>query len=362
VLGGKVKTLEVLDKVLKGRRLSQRSRENYELVFASLSAYSEEWPDSVGVAQEWLGSLRGFADTTVALWHSLARSAGRYMQRVWKLDNPFELVERPRVLKKKRRYLKAEEVMSVIRACRSDYERLLVMTLVDSTCRIGDLAGLRKDRIGDGYFVAQGKTGERKYRLDGWLCDKLRGLRLDGDLVFGGVSASGLSMRVMRVMRRAGLKGQKLGPHTLRHSGASLIAKETGSVLAVKAILQHDSINTSMVYIHDTEEDALKRISPLELVGRYGGGGVKQLTMGRPGENAVDAEGAVMPPEVNAWDGELPEVGDGVAVRPLLKTEDLRDIREAFRHYIMSDSVGGGQMRCRELFVRMLRRVKGKER
>jgi integrase len=356
--GGKVsmRTMEVLERVLKGRRLSQRSRENYELVFASLSVYSEEWPDSVGVAQEWLGSLTGFSDTTVALWYSLARSAGRYMQRVWKLDNPFELVERPTVLKKKRRYLKAQEVMSVIRACATDYERLLVMSLVDSTCRIGDLAGLRKDDIGDGYFLVKGKTGERKYRLDGWLCERVKGLNLDGGLVFGGVSASGLSMRVMRIMRRAGLKGAKLGPHTLRHSGASLIAKETGSVLAVKAILQHDSIDSSMVYIHDTEEDALKRISPLELVGRYGGGGVKQLAMARPGDVASDVEVAVAPAGVDELEaGMFRVVPEGTKVHPLLRAEDLAVIREGLLLY--SQRYGLGQ--AVSLWRRMLRKVKG---
>jgi integrase len=222
------------------------------------------------------------------LWFSLARSAGRYMQKVWKLDNPFELIEKPRVLKKKRRYLSAEEVLRVVRACSSEYEGLLVMGLIDSAARIGELANLRSEDVGDGYLVVRGKTGERKYRLDKRLCEKFRELGNGSSLVFGGVSASGLSMRVMRIMRRAGLKGDKLGPHTLRHSSGSLVAKETGSVLAVKALLQHDSVDTSMIYIHDVEEEMQKRISPLELVGKYGGG-VKQLPMGvKDGENGLE--------------------------------------------------------------------------
>jgi len=354
-----VKTLEVLDKVLKGRRLSKRSQSNYRLVFRSLSEYTEDWPVSVGVAQEWLTSLDGFADRTVELWYSIARSAGRYMDKVWKVDNPFEQVERPSVRKKKRRYLTADEMARVIRACKNPGEALLVMVLVDSTCRIGELAGLRVADIGDDGFLVKGKTGERRYRCDGKLCRVMKEATMDGGFIFGGVSGSGLSMKVMRIMRRAGLTGEKLGAHTLRHSSASLVAKETGSVLAVKAILQHDSVGSSMVYIHDVEEEVQKRVSPLELVGRNmaSGSGVKQLTMGETGGAGEESEA-----EVNRWDGELPEIGDEVAVRPLLKADDLRVIREAFRNYIMVDSVGGGQVRCRELFVRMLRRVKGRGR
>jgi integrase len=354
--GGGVKTMEVLDKVLKGRRLSKRSQSNYRLVFRSLSAYTEEWPVSVGVAQEWLASLDGFADRTVELWYSIARSAGRYMARVWKVDNAFEQVERPSVRKKKRRYLTADEMVRVIRACKNPGEALLVMVLVDSACRIGELAGLRLEDIGDSGFLVKGKTGERRYRCDGKLCQVMREAPGDGGFIFGGVSGSGLSMKVMRIMRRAGLTGEKLGAHTLRHSSASLVAKETGSVLAVKAILQHDSVDSSMVYIHDVEEEVQKRVSPLKLVSDAAvasGSGVKQLTMG-DGVGAPEESQS----ELNRWDGELPEVGDEVSVRPLLKAEDLRVIREAFRHYIMADSVGRGQVRCRELFVRWLRKVK----
>lgn len=352
-----MRTMEVFERVLRGRRLSKRSRENYKLVFESLAKFSEEWPESVGVAQEWIGSLV-FADSTVMLWFSLARSAGRYMQKVWKLENPFESVEKPSVLKKKRRYLKAEEVLRVVQACGSEYEGLLVMTLIDSSCRVGELAGLRGEDIGDNYFVVRGKTGERRYRLDSRLCEKVRGLSEDGKLVFGGVSSSGLSMRVMRIMRRAGLKGEKLGPHTLRHSSASLIAKETGSVLAVKAILQHDSIDSSMVYIHDVEEEVQKRISPLALVAKYGGE-TRQLSLPGPGETSADAE---VVNEAVAIDDLVEEqfavIEDGVNVRPLLKTEDLRLIREAFISYVRSGTAGRSEFRCRELLKRLLRRVK----
>ena len=91
--------------------------------------------------------------------------------------------------------------------------------------------------------------------LDIRVCELLRRLAgSDEGLVFG-LTSSALSMRVIRLCKRAGLKGEKLGPHTLRHSSASLVASETKNAIAVKALLQHDNIQTSMIYVHDVEEE-----------------------------------------------------------------------------------------------------------
>ena len=64
-------------------------------------------------------------------------------------------------------------------------------------------------------------------------------------------------------------------------------------------------------------------------------------------------------------ESKLTEVKDGVAVRPLLKTDDLRLIRKGFVALIRADEVGklvdikvsDGERAC-ELLKRMLRRVK----
>ena len=60
---------------------------------------------------------------------------------------------------------------------------------------------------------------------------------------------------------------------------------------------------------------------------------------------------------------ELPEISEGVVVRPLLKTEDLRLMRRAFKCYVESLGVGVlrdykvcDDVKCRDLLTRMLRK------
>ena len=167
-------------------------------------------------------------------------------------------------------------------------------------------------------------------------------------------------MRVIRICRRAGLKGEKLGPHTLRHSSASLVAADTKNVMAVKAFLQHDNIQTSMIYVHDVEEEILKGISPLKLVADRISDGEMFTQKQLPEKGAEDGG------DIEVVDGDgvddllvemFPEIGEGVAIRPLLKTEDLMLIRRGFMEMAVRERYSGDVGRARELMKRMLRRV-----
>jgi len=358
-----MRTLDVLDKVLKGKRVASTTEVNYRDTLKSLAGVSEDWPEKGVVINEWLGGLSGYADISIRMKFDVVNSAGKYMKRAYGLVNPCETAERPKVSKKRRRYFTPDEVMRVIKACANDFERALIFTLVDSTCRIGELVGLRGRDVGDSWIDVKGKTGQRRYRLDSLICVMLRKMAGDGEgYVFRGRTDEGytyagaLGKRVRDVIKRSGLTGEKLGPHTLRHSGASLVARETGSALAVKALLQHDNIETSMGYIHDAEDVLQQRISPLRLMGDKINEGMQTLRLPEGGSGVVEGEFAEVADAVDTLlTGEMGEIPDGVSVRPLLKTEDLRLVRKVFVDYVGRG--GEGAMEAVRLLKRMLRKV-----
>lgn len=372
-----MKTLEVLEKVLRGKRIKVDTERHYRDALRSLACYSEEFPESGVIINEWLSSLTGYADTTIRNWFNFVNSAGKYMEKisgkrsngVSVMPNPCENADRPRVEKKRRRYFTVGEMVRIIKACRFEQDKILVLTLIDSTCRIGELAGLRSRQVGESWLNLKGKSGERRYRCDSAICDKLKELGVNGEPIFkgrNGVEADVVSLkhRVRRVIKEAGITGSKLGAHTLRHSGASLVAQETGSALAVKALLQHDKIETSMEYIHDAEDVIQQRISPLRLLGEKAFSeaessvAAKQMGMGDVADEGKGTDLMVIgePDVVNDFlDEQFSEIGEGVTVRPLLKTDDLRLIRRVFIRDIRSGFAGSDEVRCRELMKRMLR-------
>lgn len=370
-----MKTLEVLEKVLKGKRIKEDTKRHYRDALRSLAKHSEEYPQSGVVINEWLGTLTGYSDMTVRNWFNFVNSAGKYMAKAYKMVNPCDDAERPRVAKKRRRYFTAVELVRIIKACRYEQDKVLVLTLIDSTCRIGELVGLEAKNVGDSWIDVKGKTGERRYRCDGIICEALKRLGANGKSIFKGRNGNGadvvsLKHRVRRVIKEAGITGSKLGAHTLRHSGASLVAQETGSALAVKALLQHDKIETSMEYIHDAEAVLQQKISPLRLVGErvLGEDGmveIKQIPMvagegGKEDDGVVEGKIVAVGDVVDDFlDEQFPDIGDGVKVRSVFSSEELKLVRRAFIGYLrFGKKLGNDEPKLKALMKRMLRKVK----
>jgi integrase len=106
---------------------------------------------------------------------------------------------------------------SIIKACKSDIDKALILPLIDSTCRIGELVGLTADNIGSAGLTITGKTGQRHYRCDPIICEQLRKLGEGQKSVFMGVdgnpaSVDSLKHRAHRIIIDAGITGAKLGP------------------------------------------------------------------------------------------------------------------------------------------------------
>jgi len=357
-----VKTVEVLKRVLAGKRMSESSRQSYEAVFRSVAKMYDEFPSRSAEVNEWLVSLDGYSDQTVRLWFTILRNACKYMEANFEMINPCKAVDTPKVKKRKRRYFGVDEILRIIRACKGGLDEALVLTLIDSSCRVGGLSMLRGRDVGEGWFNVKEKTGDRRYRLDVRLCELLKSLAGSDDGLVFGLSSSALSMRVIRVCKRAGLTGSKLGPHTLRHSSASLVARETKNVMAVKALLQHDSIQTSMLYVHDVEDEILKgETSPLQLVAdevKEGGLYKQKLLPVKAGGDGVEVEVVEDDGFAELVGDMFPMIREGTKVHSKLKYEDLMLIREGFIELARRDRYSSEVGKARLLLKRMLRKVK----
>ncbi len=118
-----MKTLEVLGMVLKGKRIRPNTVRLYRDALSSLAQCYEEWPESGQAINEWLASVEGYSDTTIRMWFDYVNSAGKYIQKLggknpdgsYKLPNPCDEAESPKISKKRRRYFTAVELVKIIK-------------------------------------------------------------------------------------------------------------------------------------------------------------------------------------------------------------------------------------------------------
>lgn len=361
----KVKLIDLEERYLRERKLAPATVKYYEWVFDLLRKKRDYWFESPAEVNEWISSLN-LGDESVRVIYGFVRAIGRYTKKVYGWDDPTEGSNRPSVKHKTRRYFKNDEIAKIIKACKYQEDKVLVAALLDSSCRIKELAGLRVEDLGNDGFKTYGKTGERWYRCDARLIEMMRNMAVDG-IVFPLKDASRqvvrpakccvpnvLADRVRHIFKRASLTGAKLGPHTLRHTAASLVAKSTRSALAVKALLQQDDIKSSMRYIHDAEEEIQREVSPLSIAG------VKVLE-----DKQIKLEESkvlALPSHEKMNDLEMinsmmPTIKKRISVRPSINSEELEMIKNALATVMLER--GETWTGCKEVqfMRRILRRV-----
>ena len=366
------------------------TKDQVKIAFENFNRHVIEWPISVDIINQYIVKLQseGYADTTIEKTMAYLKGAGKYMRGVYKLENPFEFMEKIKKEKKQRRYFTSNELMRILKAARYGYDGSLILTLIDSICRIGELGfepedpkrhpGLRGIDVGDGYINVRGKTGQRKYHLNKRVCNELKKLAgSDEGYVFklengNPVPTNTLKMRVRRIIARAGIKGVKVGPHTLRHSGASLVARLKQNPMLVQQLLQHDEITSSMKYVHDAVN--VEDISILKMIrddatesARESAVEVKQMGLGEKAEGGT----ALVPYRQAAYHEHIVEIKDRGAlneaafpplkvkkpIRPQLNPEDLKLIRDLGVLAFNTDVGKDLALKGRELLKRMLRQV-----
>lgn len=376
-----MKTLDVLEKVLKGKILKKNTIRRYRYTFDILNDFSQDFPTSAGEMNEflsWVTTNKHLNDYTTQSIYITIHSAASYMTEFYDLPFPFKKGMKPHVSHREHRIFKAEQIGLIINACQTDEERALVLTFIDSSCRASDLANLKGKMINDNSFTVPGKEGVRTYRLDPKLCQVLKKMAGDPEncvfrthtnklsIINTPLTPSALSLRVRYICLRAGLTGEKLGAHTLRHSSGSLIARKTGSLLAVKAALQHSKASTSEIYIHEVEEELQQQTSPLQLFTDEIFKSNSNINLQQSSMLTSGTSTEVIPleqPTTNKVDELLqssypllPEDFDHITAR--LNKEDVELIRRAFICLAQFGQLISDGADTRKLYRRMLRKVK----
>jgi integrase/recombinase XerD len=370
-----MKTLEVAEQYFIIKRLAPKTKYGFEIFFKQLASFTEEMPDNAITITKYLRyieEVKHYKDSTIFNHYNRLRMIYKFMQKYLDYDkNPLLKVEVPKVKKQSHRIFSAQQINEIFRACKTQYETALVATLVDSTCRIGELKDLRIENVdNDCIHVPTGKTGQHTYRLDPRVCNMLKVIAQQSGYIFRTPemklsTTEGIKKRFNAIMRRTSIKGSKLGAHTLRHSGASMIAQETGSALAVKAALQHANIDTSMIYIHEVESKLQQKISPLKLVNDQlfsENSNFKQSNL-LPSPDGEQSNTNLPIPAVKTntvdslIESSFPSIPDGTKIRPDLKTEDIRLLRRALICLSQFGQITTDSKEARILFNRITRRT-----
>jgi integrase len=277
-----MKTLEAWKMYQDSKPLSPYTISNMTNTFKQFSITHPDLPVSAYEVNLFLASLKD-ADTTVHMKRRHIVSIYKFL--INQLDFPdfIKKIQTIKVDKKQRRYLSPSQLALVYQSAKTPNEKALFLLFLDSPCREGEIGahptkkgyypGLRVEMLTNNTMEVEGKTGYASYRLDPSIREILLSIAAPNGQVFttsaspNGMTAKAIACMIRELFIRAGITGKKLGPHTIRHSAASLVAKKTGSVLNVMSLLQQTETKSAMGYIHDAQDELKHQLSPLAMLG-----------------------------------------------------------------------------------------------
>ncbi len=235
---------------------------------------------------------------TVRVCYSLLRTAlSQAVERDVLAVNPMNRVKRPSVPRPEPKYLRPEDLKRVLKhlAATGDPRELAVQLMVRLGLRRGEALGLTwqdvdletgrvsvtlqlqwvPDPKRPGYehlarVPLKTQASRRAVRASGSLLDRLRELDhaaqpKPGDFV---VTLEGEPVDPQLMTRWLSNRSKEIGipcsPHRLRHTAATLMLNEVGSISTVSTFLGHTDLKTTSVYarvLNDTSEAAAAALS-----------------------------------------------------------------------------------------------------
>ena len=184
--------------------------------------------------------------------------------------NPAHKIDRPKIPKKLPVHLSESEAIRLIKASlkTSSPERdYCILTLfLNCGMRLSELVGINISDIGTETLRIEGKGHKQRTvylndaclsALNNWKLKRNEIANIiDVDALFISdrtrqrLTQRGIEKMLDRVLRDAGLDGQGISPHKLRHTAATLLYNSGADLLELKQILGHEHTTTTEIYTH----------------------------------------------------------------------------------------------------------------
>ena len=287
-------TRDLIDKFLSSKRMSPHTIRWYQ---DSLYPFAKEYPIYPLEPEPFRKHLFNLEDKInprsptkklsprrqLNIWRAL-KTLCIWVHREYELPEYFSREARRKVdpptratsQKKLPRTLTDEEVIKLFKAADTFLDKLIIKLLGSTGIRAGELCSLTRDKISPTHIMVNGKTGENHIPIMPDLYDDLMLLASqvnNGKPIFCNIKgepmdSDGVYQRVAKCMKRAGISGQKLGAHTLRHTFGRIMQRESGDLIALKHLLGHTQVSTTEIYatLSDKEvEEKYQQYAPHQL-------------------------------------------------------------------------------------------------
>ena len=210
--------------------------------------------------------------------HSRLNALKFYFEQVLGREKIFWEIPRPKKINQLPKVFSQHDVAAIINSITNKKHKVMLMLAYSGGLRVSEVVSLKTYEVDSKrmtIFISAGKgKKDRQVTLSPVLLVMLREYALDykpnkkGYLFEGSTKDSPYSARSLQeVIQAAKKKAGILKPgsiHSLRHSFATHLIEKGTDVTMIQKLLGHNDIKTTLLYLHTSNRDLLKIISPLD--------------------------------------------------------------------------------------------------
>jgi len=207
-------------------------------------------------------------------------------------DNPFPKVKLPKPIKKVIPTFSETQILQLVSVIDTStlegYRNYaIILTLLDTALRVSELIGVKMDSLwlDDGLLKVMGKGGKERHipigtevqRILWRYINRYRPQPLNPNFDFLFLTKDGRKLTKGRIEimmlgygEKAGIKGVRVSPHTLRHTAAVNFLRNGGDVFSLQRLLGHSSLEMTRHYCELADVDVKKAhltASPVDNLG-----------------------------------------------------------------------------------------------
>lgn len=208
---------------------------------------------------------RGLKDTTMDNHRQIMIAYFNWLHREGLIDhNPTANLGVIKKAKREKKSYTQIEIEKLNKNCEKVRDRAIIHFIGSTGCRISEMTALNRENVNLDRLecVVRGKGDkERTVYMDevtGMLIREYLESRKDNDpaLFYGKVERiqpNGVRIMLKRLAARAGV--EKVHPHKFRRTLATELARRGMPIQEISRILGHEKIDTTLKYVHQTDED-----------------------------------------------------------------------------------------------------------
>jgi len=210
--------------------------------------------------------------------HSRINAIKFYFEQVLGREKFFWEIPRPKKAMQLPKVFSQDDIASIINSVTNKKHKVMLMLAYSAGLRVSEVVSLKtfdvdSKRMTIFIRAAKGKK-DRQVSLSAVLLVMLRAYAVEykpdkkGYLFEGSIKGTAYSSRSLQeVLQAAKKKAGVLKPgsiHSLRHSFATHLIEKGTDVTMIQKLLGHNDLKTTMLYLHTSNKDLLKIISPLD--------------------------------------------------------------------------------------------------